>query len=207
MRLLTTASTLLFLTLAGHGLACQPSKAAFYDDFSKPDAGWGEPRPYRAFVARSMRLKPQPGFSNYWINKTHALQNASLCASFKHPKLKTPAKSYFGMSFWNEDENNYSAVEIDGTGIVSVWRLTDKKWVKVADEVVAASYNKTPGAKNELVIDLLTDTGTVSVNGAKVLEFKDQSHKDNWYAGPWAGNDTDETYEIVFNNVSMAKLP
>ena len=207
MRHFVIAAAGLLLLVHGPGLACQASKTSFYDDFSKPDAGWGQQRPYRAFVSHSMRLKPQPGGANYWINKTHAMQNASICMAFQHPKLTSPTKANFGMIIWHEDDDNFAAVEIDGAGIVSVWRQTDKKWAKISDEVVEPSYNKTPGAKNELVVELRNDAGSVSVNGVKVLEFKRQPHKDNWHAGPWAENQTDKLYEFVINNVSMTKTP
>ena len=205
---LAAATTRCYLALVGHVLAFESTNATFSDDSVKPDATSAEAKvPLAEYVDHGLRIGPENQKAYHWVNRAHGFSNESICVSFIQPKLKGPTKALIGIDFWSQDLDNYWALEVDGVGSASVWSLIKAKWTRVSNDTFAPSYIKKPKARNDIMVELSGNAGTVSVNGAKVLEFTGQVPTEKWSAGPWVENNTGNKLEVVFNNVAMIQLP
>ena len=176
-RILAAGLALTLLGGSGGALACQGKAMAMAmldESFKTPDPGWGPPDDAASFSPGGLVLKPPVNGSAWRWNPNYTMDGNNLCVSVANP---TPlpdrtAMGDVGVWFWSKDAQNFYTATLSLDGTVAIDRLVNGAWQVILPPTPSAAVRTKPGAINEVEVTVKGNTGTFSVNGTKIADFR-----------------------------------
>ena len=188
--------------------ACKtPSPAAFFDNFTAPDPGWGSSRPTAYFDNSQMVLKPKSNETESRIYGSMVFENATVCSQIVSPPQLDKAENNAegGLIFWAADYKNFYESSIFSDGTYSIWRKVDGKWIEVVPRATADNIHPGPGAVNQMRVTTAGDMAALFVNDAKLVDIWGQPPSKGGAVGLYAGSETSHENEWRFSGIAVVE--
>jgi hypothetical protein len=181
--------------------------AAFFDNFTAPDPGWGPSSTSAYFDSGQMVLKPKPNSSQSWIYSPMVFQNATICSQIQSPTKinKSDDLAAGGLVFWAEDSDNYYQAKIFTDGTYSVSRRLAGSWISVVRRTKADNVRPDPDAINQLTVTTEGSIGTLTVNGVKLVDIWGQPPSKGGAVGMFAQSEADYQNEWRFSSIAVVE--
>jgi TIR domain-containing protein len=148
--------------------------AAFYDNFTSPDGGWGQPSEAKYFKDGRMVLHPAVNAVEPWIYLPVLFkESVTVCSEVIAPQEVRSAAgdAAGGVIFWATDYSTYYVAEIYTNGTFSVWRRLLGKWIPVVPRRPSAALREGPGAVNQLQVTTGSRQANLLINGREAAVF------------------------------------
>jgi hypothetical protein len=188
--------------------ACEAgAPAAFVDDFSRPDHGWGTLDASAALADGHLVLKPKGTTAVVRIYQPLVFDGATACAAVKSPPR--PANLHDdaagGMIFWAKDYLNYYLAETFRDDTFAVWRKLAGKWLQLVPRSGAKGLQQGPGAVNRVKAMTAGNRATLYINDASVASFWGQPPRVGGAVGVYAQSAAGEEDPWTFLNVAVMR--
>lgn len=155
--------------------SCKHSRAAaFYDNFTSPDGGWGQPSDTKYFKDGRMVLHPAVNAAVSWIYFPALFkEGVTVCSEVLAPQEVRAAagEAAGGVIFWATDYSTYYVAEIYANGTFSVWRRRAGKWIAVVPRRPSPLLRQGPGAVNQLKVTAGSRQAKLFINGREAAVF------------------------------------
>lgn len=178
--------------------------AAFADDFSKPDSGWGASAA-QAYRDGTMALDVEAGKVRAMLYLGLRYASATACTNYLWPKTPSQEKdsSAAGIAFWASGYRTYYQASVYRDGTYDVFRLLDGKWLPVQRRTASKDILREPDAVNQ--VKVLTDgnRGTLYINSVKTAEFWGQPPSTGGAVGLFAQANRDTAGEWRFTSFAV----
>lgn len=180
--------------------------ATLADDFSALDPAWRLPSQTAYLVESELALKGVEGKNVRLLYAPFRFKNVALCATLKAPLElgSETGTASGGLIFWASDALNFYGVSIYPNGTYAIDRMVAGTWASVTPRTAFASIKSGPGAVNEIRVTTRDNSGTLSINGVMVQEFRGQPPKDDTMIGLYSASNANERNEWRVLNVVAA---
>jgi hypothetical protein len=170
---------------------------AFADDFKTPDPAWVLPAQIASFSDGQLLINALGGRISRVLYPPFRFKNIVVCAELRSPPqvVDMEGSGDGGVLFWATDTSNFYLASIYPNGTYSVYRMAGDNWAQVIARTPFAGIRKGPNAVNEIQVRTKDATGTLYINGAKVVDFRGQPPKDNSIFGLYGASNNDERNE------------
>ena len=188
--------------------ACKTSSpAAFLDNFTAPDPGWGPASPTAYFDDSQMVLKPKSNAGESRIYGPMVFENATVCSQIHSPPQLDKAENNAegGVIFWAADYKNYYESSIFTDGTYSIWRRVAGHWIEVVPRTTAGSIRPGAGVINQMTVTTAGHMAALFVNDAKLVEIWGQPPNKGGAVGLYAESDTSQENEWRFSGITVAE--
>jgi hypothetical protein len=164
------------LMLPGTALACSGDKVLLAEDFSFPDAAWGEGDKNFAIKdgAVTIRADLQKGYKT--LNNAFLFEDADICVTVTAVEVSKPEDSAAGLAFWAKDFKNAHFLLLASNGYVKVGRLVNGSWVNPPfDWSQSDAVRQGVNQPNRLRLTIKGQSLAIEVNGKSIVRLQGQS--------------------------------
>lgn len=154
-----------------------PGNAILDDSFADELWGWDVLAPRVYVQPPQLVLDPAAeGKTNISVLvNTFFAEQGTFCADMTMPATPAGNRIATGVIFWAKDYSNFSLFQIDSNGGASLWRLTEGGgWTSLVPITETPLINRSPGAVNEVRVDVADTLITLTINGSEFRKLRAQ---------------------------------
>lgn len=192
---------------AERGFACKAGPdVAFADDFSKPDAAWGQTNDTVFYENGQFVLKPPVNSTRRPLYLRLRYANATACVHVRWPTnaVQTDEIASGGLLFWGENGSNLYAASLFRDGTYDIYRMLDNQWLAIVRRTATSAIKRAPDAVNQVKVATVDNKATVFINDTRVAEIVGQPPRAGGSFGLFAQSDKERISDWRFTAIAVA---
>ena len=186
-------------------LACKGRNVILADDFTTPDAAWGDNDDSFIIGSGTLQLKPAPGSTLGGVYQGELFEDADICIDMVMPTGRNPPNG--GLLFWWQDWDNAYLFQADATGSAAVFRWQRGRGLFPVSWRKAPSLKTAANAVNTLRLTLKGGTATAYINDQRFATFKGNPPQGGGMIGAFGASENGVSNTWTFSNLKVTDLP
>jgi hypothetical protein len=191
---------------ATSSITCKPeSGAAFADDFTKTDLGWGRLPDDVSRQNGSLVFTLKQNVVRPLIYLSLRYSNATVCTNFAWPQGLIPENdgAAAGLAFWAPNANEYYQIGVYRNGTYDVYRRWQGRWIIVQPRTRSENIRTAADARNQIKLHMVNNKATLYLNDARTLEFWGQPPAGGGAIGLYAQADKERPVTWRFTEIMV----